>query len=355
LTRVAVPTLNVGGWFDQEDFFGSLRIYEELEKHDTKKENFLVVGPWNHGGWKNGDGDRLGRIAFGSATAKYFRDKVEAPWFAYYLKDKGNSRQPKALTFQTGTNRWVRHDQWPPRIGIDPKKLYFQAGGKLSFAPPADSPKPYDSYLSDPAHPVPYRPRPVRPTYPGPEWPEWLVQDQRFVHQRPDVLTWETQPLQEDVALAGNLSAHLFASTTGTDCDWIVRLIDVYPESYAPDPSLGGYQLMVAGDVFRARFRTSFVHPEPVVPGQVNEYTIDLHANHHCFQKGHRIMVQVQSTWFPLIDRNPQKYMANIFEAKDADFQVARQQVYRSPRQASHISMPVMRADGKHINAITSK
>jgi putative CocE/NonD family hydrolase len=347
LTRVAVPTLNVGGWFDQEDFYGSMRIYEELEKHDRKRENFLVVGPWNHGGWKNDEGDRLDRIKFGSNTARYYREQVEAPWFARYLKDKNVPSQPRALTFQTGKNRWVSHDEWPPRAGVEHKKLYFQAGGRLAFTPPEDSPKPFDSYLSDPAHPVPYRPRPVRPTYPGPEWPVWLVQDQRFVHQRPDVLTWETEPLAHDVAVAGNLSAHLFASTTGSDCDWIVRLIDAYPENHKPDPSLGGYQLMVAGDVFRARFRNSYVHPEPVEPGKVSSYTIDLHANHHCFRKGHCIMVQVQSTWFPLIDRNPQKYVPNIFEAKGSDFQAARQQVYRSPQHPSHINLPVLTAAGE--------
>jgi putative CocE/NonD family hydrolase len=346
LTQVRAPTLNVGGWFDQEDFYGSLKVHEKLDQCDRKEQNFLVLGPWNHGGWRNEAGERLGRITFGSATAKHFREEVEAPWFAYYLKDKGTPKQPRALTFQTGTNRWVSHGEWPPRDGIEHKKLYMHAGGKLAFSPPADSAQAYDSYISDPAHPVPYRPRPVRPTYPGPEWPEWLVQDQRFVHQRPDVLSWETAPLAEDVALAGNLSAHLFASTSGTDSDWIVRLIDIYPENYAPDPSLGGYQLMIAGDVFRGRFRKSFVHPEPIVPGQVAEYTIDLHGNHHCFQKGHRIMVQVQSTWFPLIDRNPQKYVPSIFEAKDSDFQIARQKVYRSPRQASHISLPVLHSSG---------
>ncbi len=169
-----------------------------------------------------------------------------------------------------------------------------------------------------------------------------MVEDQRFAHQRPDVLSWETEPLKEDVAVAGNLTAKLFASTTGSDCDWIVKLIDVYPERYPKEPTMGGFQLMVAGEVFRARYRRSFEKPEPVVPGQVTEYTIDLHANHHCFRKGHKIMVQVQSTWFPLIDRNPQKYVPNIFEAKDADFQVARQRVWRSPRFASHVVLPVL-------------
>jgi putative CocE/NonD family hydrolase len=342
IKRISVPTLNVAGWFDQEDFYGPLRIYDLLEKHDRNNQNFLVVGPWNHGGWAAGPGDQLGRIAFDSATGEHFRKKVQAPWFAYHLKGKGKLKQPEALTFQTGTNRWLEHDRWPPR-GVRQRKLYFHAKGKLSFEPPPRGPaRRFDSYVSDPGNPVPYRPRPVRPTYPGPEWREWLVQDQRFVHGRPDVLSWETEPLKEDVAVAGNPVARLFASTTGSDCDWVVKLIDVYPETYARDATLGGYQLMVAGEVFRARFRKSFEKPERVVPGKVTEYAIDLRANHHCFRKGHKIMVQVQSTWFPVIDRNPQKYVPNIFEAKDSDFQKARQRVFRSNRFPSHVVLPVM-------------
>jgi putative CocE/NonD family hydrolase len=342
LKRVTVPTLNVAGWFDQEDFYGPLRIYELLEKHDRKNQNFLVVGPWNHGGWAAGTGDRLGKIRFSEATGAYFRGQVQAPWFAFHLKGKGKLRQPEALTFQTGTNRWLKHDRWPPRQAR-PRKLYFHARGKLSFEPPPPGPgHKSDSYLSDPANPVPYRPRPVAPTYPGPEWKVWMVQDQRFVNHRPDVLSWETEPLAEDVALAGNPLAKLFASTTGSDCDWIVKVIDVYPEKYPVEPEMGGYQLMVAGEVVRARFRHSFEKPEPVTPRQITEYTIDLRANHHCFRKGHKIMVQVQSTWFPLIDRNPQKFVPNIFEARDSDFQKARQRIFRSPRFASHVVLPVL-------------
>ncbi len=342
LKRVQVPALHVAGWWDQEDFYGPLKTYELLEEHDTKNQNFLVVGPWNHGGWSAGEGNKLGRIQFDSPTGKYFREKVQAPWFAYHLKDRGKLDQPEALMFQTGSNRWVRHDRWPPKKA-SPRKLYFHPEGKLAFTPPPAQPgRNFDSYLSDPAHPVPYRPRPVTPTYPGPEWRVWMVEDQRFVHNRPDVLSWETEPLKEDVVVAGGLTARLFASTSGTDCDWVVRVIDVYPESYPKEPAMGGYQLMVAGEVLRARFRKSFEKPEPVEPNQVTEYTIDLHWNHHCFRKGHRIMVQVQSTWFPLIDRNPQKYVPNIFEARESDFQVARQRVYRAPHFASHIVMPVI-------------
>jgi putative CocE/NonD family hydrolase len=342
LNRVTVPTLNVAGWWDQEDYYGPLKVYELLEKHDAGKQNFLVIGPWNHGGWASGPGRKLGKISFDSDTGKHFREKVQAPWFAYHLKGKGKLDQPEALMFQTGTNRWVAHEEWPPRRKSSDRKLYFHPRGRLSFDPPNGPGDGHDGYVSDPAHPVPYRPRPVAPTYPGPEWQVWMVEDQRFAHQRPDVLTWETETLQEDVTLAGSPIAHLFASTSGSDCDWIVRLIDVYPETYAKEPALGGYQLMIAGEVFRARFRKSFEKPEPVVPGEVNEYKIDLHWSHHCFRKGHKIMVQVQSTWFPLIDRNPQKFVPNIFEATDADFQSARQRVYRSLRFPSHVEVPVM-------------
>jgi putative CocE/NonD family hydrolase len=342
LKKVTVPTLHVAGWFDQEDFYGPLKIYELLEKHDKKNQNFLAVGPWNHGGWAIGPGDKLDKIAFDGPTGKHFREKVQAAWFAQHLKDQNDVRQPEALMFQTGSNKWMAHDAWPPK-NVMTRKLYFHPEGKLAEAAPGNDKPPFDGYVSDPAKPVPYRPRPVTPTYPGPEWKVWMVQDQRFVHQRPDVLTYESEPLQEDTVVAGALTAHLFASTSGTDSDWIVRLIDVYPENYAKDPTMGGYQLLISGEPFRARFRKSFEKPEPLVPDEVNEYTIDLHWSHHCFRKGHRIMVQVSSTWFPLIDRNPQKYVENIFQAKDEDFQTARQRVYRSPRFPSHLSMQVLR------------
>jgi uncharacterized protein len=341
LTRVTVPTLNVAGWFDQEDFRGPLRIYEMLEKHDRKHQNFLVVGPWNHGGWSSGPADHLGKIAFDSATGKHFRAQIQKSFFARYLKDQGKGTQPEAILFQTGANRWVTHNTWPPKEATR-KKLYFHPGGKLAWTPPKETDRPFDSYLSDPAHPVPYRPRPVTATYPGREWKEWMVEDQRFTHHRPDVLTYVTEPLKEDVVVAGSMTAHLFASTSGTDCDWVARLIDVYPEDHPDEPEMSGYQLLISGEPVRARFRKSMEKPEPVVPDQVEEYTIDLHWGHHRFRKGHRIMVQVSSTWFPLIDRNPQKYMPNIFEATDEDFQTARQRIFRSPKSPSHLILETL-------------
>ena len=340
LKRVTMPTLHVAGWFDQEDFYGPLKTYELLEAHDKNDQNFLIVGPWNHGGWQSGPGDKLGKITFDSDTGKHFRAKVQAAFFARYLKDKGE-KPPEAMMFQTGNNRWVTHERWPPKEAVT-RKLYFHPNGKLAFDPPTDAKPAFDEYVSDPAKPVPYRPRPVTPTYPGPEWQVWMVEDQRFAQHRPDVLTYETDPLAEDITVAGSLTAKLFAATSGTDCDWVVRLIDVYPEKVEKQPGMGGYQLLISGEPMRARFRKSFEKPEPVVPDEVNEYTINLHWNHHCFRKGHKIMVQIQSTWFPLIDRNPQKYVPNIFEAKDGDFQTARQRVYRAADYPSAIHMQII-------------
>lgn len=342
--HLTVPDLNVAGWWDQEDFYGPVKIYETLEKHDTDHLNYLVVGPWNHGGWARSDGESLGRVKFGSATSKYFRANVQAKWFAHWLKDKGELPFKKALTFQTGTDQWVPFDAWPPTSNVTAKKLYFGADGKLSFdAPEETGAEAFDSYISDPAHPVPYRHRPVEETYgPGSHWYTWLVEDQRFVDSRPDTVNWSTGALDQDVCVAGDIVAHLYASTTGSDSDWVARLIDVYPEDYAAEPSMGGYELMVANDVFRGRFRNSFEKPEAIVPNQVTPYTIDLHTNDHCFLKGHRIMVQVQSTWFPIIDRNPQKFVPNIFRATASDYIKATQRIYRSRKYPSNVEIPVV-------------
>ena len=344
ITSVDVPTLNVAGWWDQEDFYGPLRIYEAYETHDAEGQNYLVVGPWNHGGWSRGVGDRLGAISFGSDTGVYFRDEVQAPWFAYWLKDEGELSLPEALTFEAGSNRWRSWDRWPPVDDTIERHLYFHAGGHLSFDPPAESEGSFDSYVSDPDHPVPYRHRPIEATYfpHGSRWSAWLVEDQRFVDDRPDVLSWETEPLAEDVSIAGEVIASLFTSTTGSDADYVVKLIDVYPEEYPEDWSLSGYELMVSNEVFRARYRSSFESPEPMTPNEVTPIRFSLHTQSYTFGRGHRIMVQVQSTWFPLIDRNPQKFVPNIFEATDADFQEATQRIYRSSLHPSHVVVPVV-------------
>ncbi len=339
LNRVTVPTLNVAGWWDQEDFYGPIKIYELLERHDKANQNFLVVGPWNHGGW-SGEGRRLGRIDFGSATAQHYRANIQAKFLAHYLKGRPDPAIAEATTFRTGTNEWVNHDVWPPKRNVVGRKLYTRENGRLSFEKPnSNGAKDFDAYVSDPANPVPYRPRPIRL---GAGWSTWLVEDQRFVDRRPDVLTWVTEPLQEDLTVSGRIVANLLASTSGTDSDWIVKLIDVYPERYEPDATMGGYQLMVAGDVFRGRYRTSFERPQAIPANAVLPYEIGFPANDHVFRKGHRIMVQVQSTWFPVIDLNPQRFVPNIFRAKASDFQKATQRIYRSGRYASHIALPVV-------------
>jgi uncharacterized protein len=345
LKEPTVPNLNVAGWWDQEDFYGPMTTYQRLEKVDKKNLNFLVVGPWNHGGWGGGTGSSLGAIPFGSDTSVYFRQKIEAPWFAYWLKDKGTLPFKEAMLFQTGSDTWTAFDSWPP-ANAQTRSLYFREDGKLSFdAPQSSAAEDFDAYVSDPAHPVPYRHRPVDMTYPEDHpgsWYTWLVEDQRFVDNRPDVLTWQTEELKEDVTLAGQVTAKLFASTTGSDTDWVVKLIDVYPEKYPQDWKLSGFELMIADEIFRGRFRNSFEKPEPIRPGEVTPFTIDLHSANNVFKKGHRIMVQVQSTWFPLYDRNPQKFVPNIFEAKESDYQKATQQIYRSKSFGSRVEISVL-------------
>jgi putative CocE/NonD family hydrolase len=341
--RVAI--MNVAGWWDQEDFYGPQKAFETWEKKDTHHNNYIVIGPWNHGGWSRGSGMKLGNINFDSvATGVTFRKDIQARWFAYYLKGKGNGNFAKAITFQTGSNQWKEYESWPPKNALK-TKLFFNAGGKLSFdAPLAKGEDLFDSYVSDPAHPVPYRSRPIEETYgPGSRWYTWLTEDQRFVQNRPDVLSWQTETLTDDITLTGAITAKLFAATSGSDADWVVKLIDVYPESYPKEPAMAGYEFMVANDVFRGRFRNSFEKPEPVVPGKVEAYNIDLHSLNHVFKKGHKIMVQVQSTWFPIIDRNPQKFVPNIFNAKEEDFIPATQKIYRSTRFPSNIELSLMK------------
>ncbi|HEY6219769.1 MAG TPA: CocE/NonD family hydrolase, partial [Gemmatimonadaceae bacterium] len=344
LNQVTVPTLNVAGWWDQEDFYGPLAIYERLERFDKDNKNFLVVGPWNHGGWNRADGQKLGNIDFGSPTSKYFRDSIQAPFFAYYLKDRGPLRQPEAITFESGSNRWRTYDAWPPKRGVTPRQLYFHPGGKLSFETPRDTGQLFDSYVSDPAHPVPYRMRPIQATYDrrGSGWSTWLTEDQRFVHNRADVMSWETEPLTDEITIAGEVIADLFAATSGSDADWIVKLIDVYPQEVPGDIKMSGYQFMVSNEVFRGRYRAGFEHPTPLTPNKVAEFKYSLHGQSYRFQKGHKIMIQVQSSWFPIIDRNPQTFVPNIFQAKASDYRPATQRVYRSSQFPSRVTLPVV-------------
>jgi putative CocE/NonD family hydrolase len=335
---------HVSGWWDQEDMVGPQDAYAALEKQDANHQNFIVLGPWRHGGWAGGEGKSLGNIKFDDQpTATYFRKEIQAKWFAWYLKGKGDGKFAEAISFQTGSNKWKSYTAWPPKEAVI-KNIYFGANGKLSFTKPAENEaKPFDSYISDPAKPVPYRPRPIEETYgPGSRWYTWLTDDQRFVDGRPDVLTWQTDTLTDDVTITGNVAAKLFAATTGSDADWVIKLIDVYPAEYKKEPKMAGYELMIVDDVLRGRFRNSFSKPDAIVPNKVEEYKFSLHGADHVFKKGHKIMVQVQSSWFPIIDRNPQKYVPNIFEAKESDYQKATQMIYHSWKFASCIELPVM-------------
>jgi putative CocE/NonD family hydrolase len=342
LRSPAVPTLNVGGWWDQEDRYGPLATYQALERADSAHRNFLVMGPWNHGGWRRGD--RRMPVVDPGTQEGYLRD-VEEPWFAYYLKGKGSPTQPEAMLYDAGAKRWRSFDSWPPKAGATLRHLYLHAGGSLSFDPPKASEARFDQYVSDPAHPVPYRPRPVEQTYDprGSRWRTWETEDQRFVEGRPDVLTWVSEPLSDDLLIAGDVSATIIASTTGRDADWAVKLIDVFPDSVPETWSQGGYQLMVAHDIMRGRYRKSFSAPAPLQPNTPLDFTVDLHQQSYTFRKGHRLMVQIESTWFPLYDRNPQTWVPNIFQAKASDFRAQTHRVWHTPRLASRVEVTVVR------------
>lgn len=341
LENIEHAVLNVAGWFDAEDFYGPMSIYQTIEQRNPKNKSTLVVGPWLHGGWARMDGDTLGNIRFESKTGEYFREKVEFPFFDYYLKDEGTLNLPEALVFVTGLNEWKAYDQWPPKE-TEEKNLYLRAEGKLSFDPPFEEDK-NDSFISDPDKPVPYTAE-IRTS----QGHLWMVEDQRFASRRPDVLVYQTDILSEDITVAGPLMANLYVSTTGTDADWVVKLIDVYPGD-APDPRpnpqnvrMGDFQMLVGADVFRGKYRNSFEHPEPFVPGDVAKIVYDLRDKCHCFRKGHRIMVQIQSTWFPLIDRNPQKFV-DIYHARESDFQKATHKVFRSSKFPSHLNIRILK------------
>ncbi len=337
---VSVPTLSVAGWWDQEDFYGPVTIYRAMEKHDTGNMNFLVVGPWNHGGW-GGSGKTLGAVDFGSNTGDYYRAEIQRPFFACHLQGAATGCRPaEATLFRGGDNNWVTSNTFPRKDGVTPTAIYTAANGALSFSKPTAATG-ADFFVSDPANPVPYRRRPIQPTYgPGSIWRTWLTEDQRFVEHRPDVANWQTAPLTASLTISGEISAVLFASTSGSDADWVVKLIDVYPDSLGP--VMGGYELMVANDVFRGRYLDSFSKPRALVPGKVEKFTIDLHTQEYTFRPGHRIMVQVQSSWFPLIDRNPQKYLANIFQATAADFATAVHKVQRTAAYPTHLMLPIV-------------
>jgi uncharacterized protein len=337
--KVEIPQLHVGGFYDQEDLNGPQLMYNYMEKMDDEHKNHLVLGPWFHGQWGRSKADSIGMIALGSNTGEEFR-RLQKKWFDYYLKGIGDGKFEEAYIFQTGSNEWKTYDTWPPRqAAIRP--LYAGLGLRAGFTKPSEDGS--VSYVSDPQKPVPYRTLPIEETYgKGSRWRTWQVEDQRFVYTRPDVISFTSDSLKEDLVITGAVNAHLFASTTGTDADWIVKLIDVYPDWDSANFKMSGYQLPVTMEVFRGKFRKSFSNPEALIPGKPEEFLIGLHQVNHMFKKGHRLMIQVQSSWFPMIDRNPQKFIPNIFEAKESDFIKATQTIYFSPQYPTRIDLPVM-------------
>jgi putative CocE/NonD family hydrolase len=352
-----VPNLNVAGFWDQEDPWGPWQIFRHAAEHDPDHTNFMVAGPWFHGEWQMPKGDSIGLVAFdGHETSREFRETIEAPFFRYYLHGQGTKPDWRVTTFQTGSNTWRRYSAWPPASAAT-RSLYLHGDGTLSFdAPPGGASPGYREYISDPANPVPYRQRPISPTYPAGDWRTWEVADQRFVDHRPDVLSFVSAPLPRDLTITGPIAADLFASTTGTDGDFIVKLIDVYPDSAQPPAwspvagpkpgqyaqSMNGYELPIAMEVRRGRYNESYDHPSPLVAGAPTEWKIPLRDHDHVFRAGHRVMVQVQSTWFPVIDRNPQTFVPSIYAAAAADFGPATQRVYCSPTLPSHLVLSVV-------------
>ena len=348
LKAVKPAVLTVGGWFDAEDLFGALETYRSIESQSPGTANRLVMGPWPHGGWSRGTGDALGKVTFGQPTSKFFEEQIELPFFRYYLKGGDDPKLPEAYVFETGANAWHTLDAWPPREAR-PLALYLSGSGRLSRESPSETAEAFDEYVSDPAKPVPF----IEGVDVGMER-EYMVADQRFAGRRPDVLVYETEPLEEDLTIAGPITASLSVSTTGTDSDWVVKLIDVYPDDYPPQPGetagdrsrpvrskMGGYEQLVRGEPFRGKFRKSFEKAEPFVPGQVATVEFKMPDAFHTFRRGHRVMVQVQSSWFPLVNLNPQTFV-DINQATEADFKKATQRVWRTKDRPSLVRLNVV-------------
>jgi uncharacterized protein len=345
-----VPVMLVASLWDQEDIYGAIAVYKAIKPKDTANNKvFLVIGPWHHG-QEIEDGSSLGPLKFNSDTALYFRQQILRPFLAQYLKDGAPKAGISPVTaFETGTNRWRRLPSWPAGCAsgctVQPTPLYLEKGLEVGFTPPQSGGREFDEYVSDPAKPVPFRARPVLPVgYEAPRtWPRWLVDDQREASGRSDVLAFVSKVLKEPVKISGQPVVHLVASTSGTDSDWVVKLIDVYPDEVASEPSMGGYQLMISADIFRGRYRESFAQGEAITPNKPLLYRFELPTANHVFLPGHRIMVQIQSSWFPLYDRNPQTFVPNIFWAKPADYRKATQRVYHAPGEESFIELPLVK------------
>ena len=340
LNKVTVPTLSVGGYYDQEDMWGPQEEYTKLEPHDSSHENFLVLGPWRHGYWASSS-RHLGDLNYGEPIGKEFRTQIEAKFFGHYLKDEPGFNLEDTASFQTGSNTWKYYSHFPPKEA-QPTSLHLVGDGQLSWSDAKDPAK--TSYESDPVNPVPYRHRPIQPTYgDGSQWFNWLTEDQRFVTDRKDVAVWKLPVLKKDLIVTGEVLADIFASTTGTDNDMVVKLIDQYPDD-DPDPKMRGYQLMTNAEIFRGRYLDSFEKATPMRSGSIHEYRYSLHDVDHVFKAGHTVMIEIQSTWFPLYDRNPQTFVPNIMTAKPAEYKPATITIYSDPDHDSSLQMPLMNA-----------
>ena len=347
LNAVAVPTLTVGGTYDQEDLWGPQEEYEKLEAHDDRRQNFLVLGPWRHGSWSS-SARHLGNLDYTEPIGKEYRTNIEAKFFAHYLKDEPGFDLEDTASFQTGSNRWMRYPSFPPPEA-KAARLHLQGAGKLSWS--GSAAKAQDqvetSYVSDPASPVPYRHRPIQPTYgEGSQWYNWMTEDQRFVTDRKDVALWKLPVLDRDLTLTGEVAADIYASTTGTDNDLVVKLIDQYPDD-DPDPTMRGYQLMVNAEIFRGRYLESFTRPKPPRSGSIYEYKFSLHDVDRVFKAGHTILVEIQSSWFPLYDRNPQSFVANIMTARPEAYKPATVTIYSDPSHDSTLQVPLVEAGAR--------
>ena len=350
LKGIRPAVMTVSGWYDANNLYGALHVYQSIEKSTPGARNVLVIGPWSHGQCSRGTGESLGDVSLGSATGIFFRDSIQAPFFRALLEEGGALHMPEAWVFETGTNRWRTFDAWPPREATS-RSLYLRERGGLSFAPPSTAPtssEKYDEYRSDPAHPVPFIERQATD-----RTSDYMIQDQRFASRRPDVLVYESEPLAEDLTIAGPVCPSFWVSTSGTDADFVVKLIDVYPDDalekaassgtgpLRPGQSMAGYQQLVRGDVLRAKFRNSLEKPEPMVPGVQTHLAFTMLDVLHTFRKGHRVMVQVQSSWFPLVDRNPGVF-TDVYRAKPSDYHITTQRVFHSSRAASRIEVNVL-------------
>jgi putative CocE/NonD family hydrolase len=342
LNNVTVPTLTVGGYYDQEDMWGPQEEYARLDPHDSKHVNFLVLGPWRHGSWASSS-RHLGALQYGAPIGKEYRAHIEAPFFAHFLKDESGFDLEDTASFQTGSNTWKRYAHFPP---VESKPTPFCLGGDHTILPVVPCKQGKVTYVADPANPVPYRHRPIQPTYgDGSHWGTWMVEDQRFVTYRKDIAIYKLPTLDHDMTLTGEVTADLFLSTTGSDGDFVVKVIDQYPDSgpeIDADPAMRGYQLMTNMEIFRGRYRKSFEHPEALTPNAIEEFKWSLHDIDHVFKKGHTLLVEIQSTWFPLYDRNPQTFVPNIMTAKPEDYKPATISIYAAPGHESKLILPVV-------------